>query len=181
MAPPRRPFTHTSATLGLPPVLFNLIKKRFEAVDYQHAFSADGTQIDMHGVAIQLQTDRLPESKYGIICDNCGPQGMTEEQYDKQMARPSQLWRCPSCGEAPAWFDDERLERWLRPDITPASAVTSFAAWLTTRTQGMMVGANYDAAKMAELVGVWLDYHKLPPPPENFQNSFAGAPDPEAP
>lgn len=36
--------------------------------------------------------------------------------------------------------------------VSPSEALVGFAAWLTCRTQGITVGANYDSAPVAQLV-----------------------------
>lgn len=40
---------------------------------------------------------------------SCGVQPLTLQQYERQLSRPDDLWKCPKCG-APADYDDERSE-----------------------------------------------------------------------
>lgn len=53
--------------------------------------------------------DDRPNSRWGVICDECGPQGLTEDQYDQQMASAWVTWRCPNCDGHAEW-DDDRYE-----------------------------------------------------------------------
>jgi NAD-dependent SIR2 family protein deacetylase len=39
----------------------------------------------------------------------CGKQYLTEEEYNSQMRRPDDKWKCPNCGQT-AWFDDDNYE-----------------------------------------------------------------------
>lgn len=62
--------------------------------------------------------DNHPDSIYGVICSECGPQGLTKREYDKQMNRPDAGWVCPECGGYASW-DDDRYEKgmgWTSPD-----------------------------------------------------------------
>lgn len=59
--------------------------------------------------------DKNPDSPYGIICADCGKQGLTEENYDRQMSYPDSLWKCPICGCSCYW-DDERYEAKMFPE-----------------------------------------------------------------
>ena len=48
----------------------------------------------------------------------CGLVYLTEEQYNRQMARPDYKWRCPHCRYEADWSDDnydEMIETW-QPD-----------------------------------------------------------------
>lgn len=50
-------------------------------------------------------------NKYAkIVCEECGPQFLTEDQYDKQMEDSSKGWRCPQCNCYPCNWDDEYFE-----------------------------------------------------------------------
>lgn len=40
----------------------------------------------------------------------CGTQGLTAEQYDRQLSNPWATWRCPCCG-GEAGYNDELSER----------------------------------------------------------------------
>jgi hypothetical protein len=53
--------------------------------------------------------DNNPDSRYGVICDDeCGKQGLSKAEYDRQMNRPN-TWICPRC-RGFAFWDDDRLE-----------------------------------------------------------------------
>ncbi len=59
-----------------------------------------------------------------------------------------------------------RREGWYgRPheatDITPAEAVTAFAAWLTTRDEAVTLGAAHDSAGPCALLKRFCDHHGL--------------------
>lgn len=54
--------------------------------------------------------DLHPDSPYGVHCTRCGPQGLSSEEYNRQMNKPDNLWVCPLCGDD-AWWDDDRYER----------------------------------------------------------------------
>lgn len=55
--------------------------------------------------------DRNPNSPYGVVCaDDCGPQGLTKQEYNRQMDKPSSLWVCPVCRGTASW-DDDRYEK----------------------------------------------------------------------
>lgn len=58
-------------------------------------------------------------SQYRVVCtglleddQNCGPQYLTEKQYEEQLRRPNRRWQCPCCN-AEAWWDDDWHEGWL--------------------------------------------------------------------
>lgn len=55
--------------------------------------------------------DRLPDSKYGVKCPYHGKQGMSYEEYMRQLGKPDSLWVCPisSCREE-SEFDEGRYE-----------------------------------------------------------------------
>lgn len=46
----------------------------------------------------------------GVVCPQHGDVDITEEEYEKQLDRPNQRWRCPLCGEE-SHFNDERFEQ----------------------------------------------------------------------
>jgi hypothetical protein len=56
-----------------------------------------------------LMKDQRPDSKYGILCRTCGPQGLTYENYMDQLAAADSLWACPVCRQS-ADFDECRYE-----------------------------------------------------------------------
>lgn len=60
--------------------------------------------------------DSHPESPYGVICRNCGPQGLTKENYDMQMRAANSLWVCPECGQTASWDDDLYDAAFSEPD-----------------------------------------------------------------
>lgn len=45
------------------------------------------------------------ESPYAVLCWRCGKVLLTEAEYDEQMARPDNRWRCPRCGTEAEWDD----------------------------------------------------------------------------
>jgi hypothetical protein len=54
--------------------------------------------------------DKIPESRYGVICPTDGKQGLSEDEYMRQLSRPDSKWKCPGCG-GDAAFDEDRYER----------------------------------------------------------------------
>lgn len=51
--------------------------------------------------------DMTPDSPYGVICHfNCGKQGLSKQEYQRQMSRPNCGWICPSCHSQAVWDDD---------------------------------------------------------------------------
>jgi len=59
-----------------------------------------------------VTADRLPNAIEGVICENCGKQGLSEVEYHNQMMRPDSTWRCPVCRQEAEW-DDARYEAGL--------------------------------------------------------------------
>jgi hypothetical protein len=57
----------------------------------------------------QPHADHFPKSKYGVICQHHGKQGLTKEMYNYQMNKANDVWRCPCC-QQPADWDDDRYE-----------------------------------------------------------------------
>lgn len=53
--------------------------------------------------------DKHPDAPYGILCRQCGKQGLTRAQYQDQMTRPGEAWACPVCGQLGIW-DDPRYD-----------------------------------------------------------------------
>ena len=47
-----------------------------------------------------------------VLCDECGSQGLTEEEYRRQMLKPDSFWQCPVCRDSAEW-DDDSYELWL--------------------------------------------------------------------
>lgn len=43
---------------------------------------------------------------YQVICQDCGKQPLSEENYTKQLNHPNAKWRCPCCGQDAAWDDE---------------------------------------------------------------------------
>jgi hypothetical protein len=48
--------------------------------------------------------------------------------------------------------------------MTASEAVYGFAAWLTCRQNGVMIGATHNAALVMDLVKRWCDANNLSPP-----------------
>ncbi len=68
----------------------------------------------------------------------------------------------------------------LQPDsLSPAEALISFMAWLTTRPGSIMLGAAHDSAGPAKLVGDFMAVNELAPPRENFLQSVTRWPAPD--
>jgi len=42
--------------------------------------------------------------------EGCGIQGLTQEQYERQLSNPCATWRCPCCGRE-ADYNDELSEK----------------------------------------------------------------------
>lgn len=42
--------------------------------------------------------------------EGCGPQGLTQEQYEQQLSNPWATWRCPCCG-GEAHYNDVLSEK----------------------------------------------------------------------
>jgi hypothetical protein len=57
----------------------------------------------------ERKVDRLPKSKYGVVCYTHGNQGMSYEEYMYQLGKADSLWKCPCCGQV-AEFDEGRYE-----------------------------------------------------------------------
>lgn len=57
----------------------------------------------------QDSDDLLPSAKMGVICPQHGKQGLTREDYFKQMSNPDARWKCPVCHDEAEW-DDSRYE-----------------------------------------------------------------------
>lgn len=53
--------------------------------------------------------DQNPGARQGIICRDHGHQGISDQEYRRQLDRPDDLWKCPICGQAATW-DDDRYE-----------------------------------------------------------------------
>jgi len=53
----------------------------------------------------------MPDDKYRVNCRNCGNVVIGYGNYRDQMAKPDDLWYCPSCGGR-ASFDDKTYEEW---------------------------------------------------------------------
>jgi hypothetical protein len=47
--------------------------------------------------------------RYAVICPEHGQVLLSDEQYNRQMDRPDDLWTCPTCHRS-AQFDDELYE-----------------------------------------------------------------------
>lgn len=71
-----------------------------------------------YGAAQDAYLARL-EARYRVLCKHCGYQGLSEEEYRRQLARPDLVWRCPRCQQNAMW-DDEYFERWLVDDRSAA-------------------------------------------------------------
>lgn len=63
--------------------------------------------------------DMTPDSPYGVICRvNCGKQGFTKQEYERQMSKPDVTWLCPSCHSRAVWDDDRYAAAEERPDAS---------------------------------------------------------------
>lgn len=49
-----------------------------------------------------------------VICADHGSVDIDQTEYERQLARPHAMWRCPACGDV-ALFDEDRFEA-LHPD-----------------------------------------------------------------
>ncbi len=45
-----------------------------------------------------------------IDCPTHGYQSITEAQYDQQIMRPNDPWRCPRCKKISEWIDQDDME-----------------------------------------------------------------------
>lgn len=52
--------------------------------------------------------------------------------------------------------------------LTPTELLYSFAGWLTTRKQPIVMGANYDASAVGRLISAFIDVNKLPGPRDHY-------------
>ena len=43
---------------------------------------------------------------WAVDCGECGRVPLSRKEYDKQLDRPDDKWRCPKCGSE-AWFDGD--------------------------------------------------------------------------
>lgn len=74
-----------------------------------------GSQTEMQrwydSLGLPVKKDLIPESPYGVVCEDHGPQGLSKDEYNRQMSRPDSLWRCPIRGcTADVYWDDDRYE-----------------------------------------------------------------------
>jgi hypothetical protein len=53
-------------------------------------------------------TDEGGPYKYGVICQTHGLRELSEQQYQRQLVRINEVWRCPQCGRAAEWDDDSQ-------------------------------------------------------------------------
>ena len=91
------------------------------------------------------------EAAWGVIA-NAG--GGDWEKETKEWQEAAARWRDN--------YHSGKIE--LRESITASEALFGFAAWLTCRTQALMIGAKYDAAPVADLIKIWCDANDLPEP-----------------
>lgn len=54
--------TYTYAVMKVSPSCFEEIKNKLIAVQYEHALHNDGTTLDMHGIALEIQAEPKPAS-----------------------------------------------------------------------------------------------------------------------
>ena len=59
---------------------------------------------------------------------------------------------------------------------TPSEALFGFAAWLTTRKEPLTLGANHDAAPVAQLVADFCDSQSFAMPRENYADKLKDYP-----
>lgn len=64
-----------------------------------------------------------PRTAWAVQCNEYGEGGcglvyLTEQEYDQQRQTYGAKWRCPVCGAA-AWWDDENLDLWENKVLTP--------------------------------------------------------------
>lgn len=64
--------------------------------------------LEMSGSTLQTKdgTPVRSVTQYRVRCSDCGVVYLTDSQYQRQMLRADDVWRCETCG-APAEFDDE--------------------------------------------------------------------------
>ena len=55
------------------------------------------------------------KTPWAVICQNCGQVHLSAAEYEEQLMRPDDTWRCPDCGE-PAEFDDVTYEIIMRSE-----------------------------------------------------------------
>ena len=55
----------------------------------------------------------MSDTPYRVTCPVHDVQGLTQQEYDRQISGPGDFWRCPVCGVR-AVFDVERYEQSLK-------------------------------------------------------------------
>ena len=56
--------------------------------------------------------------------------------------------------------------------LTASEAVYGFAAFLTTREQGLTVGANYECSPVADLVAEFIEANGFDEPRDNYADNL---------
>lgn len=61
----------------------------------------------------------MKKTPWAVFCPVHGRVYLTFPQYDAQLSKPDDLWRCPICGATSQW-DDDTYEAWLdRQETSP--------------------------------------------------------------
>lgn len=55
---------------------------------------------------------------FAVICPEHGRVFLSEEEYDRQLSRPDSTWKCPRCGKASEW-DEDNYDAWIEQGGTP--------------------------------------------------------------
>jgi hypothetical protein len=58
---------------------------------------------------------RRKQTPWAVICPEHGQVFLKDAEYDMQMGAPDSLWKCPLCGRASEW-DDDNYEAMARDD-----------------------------------------------------------------
>jgi len=57
-------------------------------------------------MSFPLKTFGRPRTPYAITCEEHGFVYLTKQEYDRQLSRPDDLWRCPVCRLTAFWSDE---------------------------------------------------------------------------
>lgn len=89
------------------------------AVPVEHAAEAFRFGAGALGTPVTARPRVAAPPYAGVLCTRCGPQPLSEAQYQDQRRTPGVPWECPRCYQAADF--DERLWNRLHPNARVAS------------------------------------------------------------